>query len=245
MSSNSEITLLHSQAACVFFGEDLNAENELMCEWKIDAIPDVKLCYINNMPTEPFLVAKNCIKFFPFRYQLYRRSSSEEAKLPSTSINCESQLLDFVNSVFLTTDPRNEAVYERKEVSSEEIYNITAQYITLYEKKKRAAFTQFATKNGAHFLKAQTTRKRMDSGLRVERKIVYIIKADDRDYAALSTVPADVQALVKSHESLEYIVVDRLKETGRYEVYRRMEILQTADCLDSFNCRKGLPHRSI
>ncbi|CAO3695423.1 unnamed protein product [Rhizopus microsporus] len=132
------------------------------------------------MPTEPFLVAKNCIKFFPFRYQLYRRSSSEEAKLPSTSINCESQLLDFVNSVFLTTDPRNEAVYERKEVSSEEIYNITAQYITLYEKKKRAAFTQFATKNGAHFLKAQTTRKRMDSGLRVERKIVYIIKADDR-----------------------------------------------------------------
>ncbi|ORE12432.1 hypothetical protein BCV71DRAFT_191061, partial [Rhizopus microsporus] len=65
------------------------------------------------------------------------------------------------------------------------------------------------------------------------------------DYAALSTVPADVQALVKSHESLEYIVVDRLKETGRYEVYRRMEILQTADCLDSFNCRKGLPHRSI
>ncbi|KAI8887166.1 hypothetical protein K501DRAFT_269136 [Backusella circina FSU 941] len=74
-----------------------------------------------------------------------------------------------------------------------------------------------------------------------EKKVCLVIV----DYAALSTVPVDVQALVKNHKSLEYIVVDRLKETGRYEVYRRMKILQTPDCLDSFNCRKGLPHRSI
>ncbi|KAG2222274.1 hypothetical protein INT45_006953 [Circinella minor] len=159
MSSNSKITILYSQAACAFFGVDLNPENELMCERKIDAMPDVELCYINDIPTEPFLVAKNRIKFFPFRYQLYGRSSSEEPNLPSISISnqhihCESQLIDFVNSVFLITDPRNEA--------------------------KLAAFTQFATKNDAHYLKAQITRKRMDSGRRIERKIVYIMKADDR-----------------------------------------------------------------
>ena len=60
------------------------------------------------------------------------------------------------------------------------MFNITAEYTTIYEKKKLAAFTQFATKNDAHFLKAQLTRKRMDSGRRVERKIVYFMKADDR-----------------------------------------------------------------
>lgn len=49
----------------------------------------------------------------------------------------------------------------------------------------------------------------------------------------------------RNHKSLEYIVVDRLKETERYEVYRRIEILQTSDCLDSFDYRKGFPHRSI
>ncbi|KAG1175249.1 hypothetical protein G6F46_012331 [Rhizopus delemar] len=74
-----------------------------------------------------------------------------------------------------------------------------------------------------------------------EKKVCLIIV----DYAALSTKSADVLALVKNHKSLEYIVVDRLKETGRYEVYRRIEILQTSDCLDSFDYRKGFPHRSI
>lgn len=65
-------------------------------------------------------------------------------------------------------------------MSSEDIFNITTQYTTLYEKKKPAASTYFATKNGAHFLKAHISRKRIDSGRRVERKIVYIMKADVR-----------------------------------------------------------------
>lgn len=42
----------------------------------------------------------------------------------------------------------------------------------------------------------------------------------------------------RNHKSLEYIVVDRLKETGRYQVYRHIEILQTPDCLESFDCHK-------
>ena len=71
-------------------------------------------------------------------------------------------------------------VYEQKEVSSEDIFNITTQYTTLYEKKKPAAFTQFATKKRANFLKAQILRKRIDSGRRLERKIVYVMKADDQ-----------------------------------------------------------------
>lgn len=71
---------------CVFFGEDLDPENELMCERKIDTILDVELCYVNNIPTEPFLVAKNRIKFFPFRYQLYRRDNNE-VNLQPISIN--------------------------------------------------------------------------------------------------------------------------------------------------------------
>lgn len=85
MISDSQITLIHSQTACVFFWENLNPENNLMYERKIDAKLDVELCYINNTPTEPFLVASKRIKFFfPFRYQQYRRNNSEEANLPST-----------------------------------------------------------------------------------------------------------------------------------------------------------------
>jgi hypothetical protein len=85
-----------------------------------------------------------------------------------------------VNGVFLITDPRNETVDERNEVSSEDIFNTTMQYTTLYEKQRLGAFTLFATNNGAHFLKAQRSRKCMDSCRRIERKIVYIMKTDDR-----------------------------------------------------------------
>ncbi|KAI9019462.1 hypothetical protein CLU79DRAFT_758926 [Phycomyces nitens] len=181
MSSNSQIALLHSQAACVFFcwGEDLNPENELLCKWKIDALPHIELCYINDI-YRTFSGGQKPHKFFLlFRYQLYRRGSSEEANMPSISISnqhihCESQFIDFDNIVFLITDPRNEPVYERKELSLEETFKITAQYTTLYEKKKPATFTYFATKNGAQFLKAKISRERMDSGHRVEQKIIYI-----------------------------------------------------------------------
>jgi hypothetical protein len=56
---------------------------------------------------------------------------------------------------------------------------VAPQYTTLYKEKKPATFTYFATKNDANFLKAHKSRKRMESGRRVERKIVFIMKADD------------------------------------------------------------------
>lgn len=71
MSSNSEIMITHSQAACVFFGDLLTPENEALNEARIAAYPDVELCYI-DVPTEPFLVASSRINFFPFRYKRYR-----------------------------------------------------------------------------------------------------------------------------------------------------------------------------
>ncbi|CAO3667317.1 hypothetical protein G6F70_001560 [Rhizopus microsporus] len=49
------------------------------------------------------------------------------------------------------------------------------------------------------------------------------------DYAALSTKPDDIRTLVNNYSYLECIVVDRLRETGKYEVY---SILR----------RRGRPH---
>ncbi|KAI7849803.1 hypothetical protein BDC45DRAFT_266637 [Circinella umbellata] len=65
------------------------------------------------------------------------------------------------------------------------------------------------------------------------------------DYAALSTDPDDIVRLVKNYNSLECIVVDRFKDVGKYEVYRRNEILQTPEQLAAFDCRQGYPHRSV
>ncbi|KAI9277402.1 hypothetical protein BY458DRAFT_104855 [Sporodiniella umbellata] len=65
------------------------------------------------------------------------------------------------------------------------------------------------------------------------------------DYAALSTDLDDILLLVKNYESLECIIVDRFQDVGKYEVYRRNDILKTPGQLALFDCRPKLPQRFI
>ncbi|KAG2220007.1 hypothetical protein INT45_010375 [Circinella minor] len=73
-------------------------------------------------------------------------------------------------------------------------------------------------------------------------KLVYIVIVD---YAALSTDSDDILRLIRNYKSLEYIVVDRFQDIGKYEVYKRNQILETPEQLAAFGCRQGFPHRSV
>ncbi|KAI8875676.1 hypothetical protein K501DRAFT_280147 [Backusella circina FSU 941] len=66
----------------------------------------------------------------------------------------ESQVIEFINNVFLINDPKNEEqgkydeVYERLDMSSDQIFSITKRYTSLYQDRKIGAFTQFSKKCG-------------------------------------------------------------------------------------------------
>ncbi|KAI7849802.1 hypothetical protein BDC45DRAFT_266645 [Circinella umbellata] len=94
-------------------------------------------------------------------------------------LDSESQLKEFIDNVFLIVDPRNERVYERTELSSEQIFQLTKQYTSIFQKGQLGTFTSFAKKIKARFLKASVSRKRTSEG-RIERKILYVMKPDDR-----------------------------------------------------------------
>lgn len=94
-------------------------------------------------------------------------------------LDTASQLIEFINNVFLINDPQNEAVYERLYMSSDQIFLITKQHTNLYQDKKIGTFTQFAKKCGAEYLKAQISRKRNKNG-RTEHKIIYLMKEKSR-----------------------------------------------------------------
>lgn len=49
----------------------------------------------------------------------------------------------------------------------------------------------------------------------------------------------------RNYKSLEYIVVDRFQDVGKYEVYLRNDILKPPEQLASFDSRSKLPHRSV
>lgn len=68
-------TITRSQAACIFYGEFINTENELKCERLLDDLMDVDICYLENDPTEPFIVEKVKIEEITNRYKLYPRTN--------------------------------------------------------------------------------------------------------------------------------------------------------------------------
>ncbi|KAI9255817.1 hypothetical protein BDA99DRAFT_539952 [Phascolomyces articulosus] len=64
-------------------------------------------------------------------------------------------------------------------------------------------------------------------------------------YTALSTGPNDILRLVKNNTSLQYIIVYRVEEAGKYDVLRKNEIIRTLEKLQAFDCLQGrLPRRS-
>lgn len=76
-----------SNGLCVFYGQDITPENELLNEAKIDALYEIELCYINNIPSGPFLVSTGQIKYFPFRYNKYRRSTESSSSTSTITID--------------------------------------------------------------------------------------------------------------------------------------------------------------
>lgn len=74
--------ITHGQAACIFYGQPITPENEASCEVRINQIPDVELCYLENDPTEPFLIAAQRILFFPFRYKRYPSTNDATNRPP-------------------------------------------------------------------------------------------------------------------------------------------------------------------
>jgi hypothetical protein len=88
---SAKVTITQAQAACLFYGKDVTAQNEVECEKRIDEIKDVELCFLNNDPTVPFLVASQRINFFPICYQRYQRTASNNDDVASISTESTEQ----------------------------------------------------------------------------------------------------------------------------------------------------------
>ncbi|ORY92018.1 hypothetical protein BCR43DRAFT_527319 [Syncephalastrum racemosum] len=50
------------------------------------------------------------------------------------------------------------------------------------------------------------------------------------DYAALSTKADDVRDFIKNHDVVKYVIIDRMQDTDRYEVYNRTQMLGAEVC---------------
>lgn len=75
METTTTAKITRAQAACMFYGETINAKNERECEKRLNNLVDVDICYLEDAPTEPFIVAEVRIKSSPARYKQYPRTT--------------------------------------------------------------------------------------------------------------------------------------------------------------------------
>lgn len=108
-----------------------------------------RLVYTND-PQEPLAMSTMRINCRPFTYNYYLKTISEPE---SNGYKCDkiepvkkfannTQLLEFVNIVCLLFDPNNEAVYERKMMSTETIMDVVKRYMPHDRQKIAHAFAQ-------------------------------------------------------------------------------------------------------
>ena len=75
METTTTAKFTREQAACMFYGEIINAKNERECEKRLNNLVNVNICYLEDTPTEPFMLAKVRIESSPDRYKRYPRTT--------------------------------------------------------------------------------------------------------------------------------------------------------------------------
>ncbi|KAI9489342.1 hypothetical protein BDB00DRAFT_876433 [Zychaea mexicana] len=122
------MNVTRGQAACMFFQQEYNLENEKKLLDKIDSIGDVDICFMKD-PTEPFLL------YIP--------------KIHSST----PQVVHFLNEVFLSYNPYNDVVYEYRKYSNDMILEVAHRHTAMFDNKNAVGFGKWCSTQGIHFFK--------------------------------------------------------------------------------------------
>ncbi|KAG2216305.1 hypothetical protein INT45_011237 [Circinella minor] len=86
---------------------------------------------------------KERIKGDPLSYKLYLDETPKEEsaeKRKRVELVTKAQVKKFMNEVFCSSEPNNQAIYDKKTVSTEDIYEIINDYTTVFREKSRHSF---------------------------------------------------------------------------------------------------------
>ncbi|ORX42678.1 hypothetical protein DM01DRAFT_1330024 [Hesseltinella vesiculosa] len=180
MSTAMNIT--REQAICMFFYEEFNDENIARLSKKIDDMGNVELCYLED-PTEPYLVSVTRILGNPIRFHRYLTASTtaslddnsvDMATSSQHSLTSASQVIKFLNEVFIPYDPHNDEVYELSNISVHTILSTVWKHSRIFDNKSVISFTTWCSKNKVHFVQADRKRKRDQQGNRY--RVLFVAK---------------------------------------------------------------------
>ncbi|KAI8388577.1 uncharacterized protein BYT42DRAFT_528538 [Radiomyces spectabilis] len=169
-------TISRNQAICMFYGEKYTEENAARLFKKIEGT-ELEICHLHD-PSEPILIWEKKVNQYPFRYNKYPEceTSNETSTVVEISFTCQSQIVHFLNLVYLASDPGNENMYERQQVSMRQIFASIWQYTAFFDTKTLQAFTVWCTHKKLNFLKAPAKRKLTNTGDRMNVRTLFVLK---------------------------------------------------------------------
>ncbi|KAG2229684.1 hypothetical protein INT48_007783 [Thamnidium elegans] len=177
------MNITRDQAICRFFCEDYSKENAARLSKKIEEFGSFDVCYEND-PKQPVLVHLSVIRNDPTTFKRYLTEYSavdlKEAAEAKSELISERQVIMFLNEVYKTTDPQNEAVYCLQEVENKEVYESVISKTECMSKKSEIAFATWCSKRKVSFMGVPFTRKRSRGSNKRYRKL-YVMKNEFRE----------------------------------------------------------------
>ncbi|ORX49843.1 hypothetical protein DM01DRAFT_1308683, partial [Hesseltinella vesiculosa] len=168
------------QAICMFYGEVHSQENERRLRDKLNEMVNIDICW-QISPELPVLARTTMINSMPLTFKRYLDAKPDEEHIEEKpSLKSDTQLLQFLNAVFLNDEPML-SCYDLIEVSPTMIYRIIMPYSEKLEDMSPRAFTQWCTRAKVNFLNAPFSRKRKQGGKQKRSRQLHVLKKEYRD----------------------------------------------------------------
>ncbi|KAG1146844.1 hypothetical protein G6F38_004657 [Rhizopus arrhizus] len=136
------MNITRDQAICRFFCEDYSKESAARLSKKIEEFGSFDVCYEND-PKRPVLMHLSVIRNDPTTFKRYLTGYSaldlKKAVETKSELVSERQVIMFLNEVYKTTNPQNEAVYCLQEVENKEVYESVISKTECMSKKSEIA----------------------------------------------------------------------------------------------------------
>ncbi|ORE10848.1 hypothetical protein BCV72DRAFT_311435, partial [Rhizopus microsporus var. microsporus] len=154
---------------------DKNTAEELLKQ--VEAI-ELDICYRDN-PCKPFLLYINSIYADPFTYTISRKRCrtdfSNEAQKTTKKI---VQLVNFLNAVFLSTDPCNEHVYYCDSLSMNDLLAVVWKHANIFDKKTAQGFSKWCANKKTHLMNSVRREWPMNIIKKTSVRSLYVLKKE-------------------------------------------------------------------
>ncbi|ORE00700.1 hypothetical protein BCV72DRAFT_107470 [Rhizopus microsporus var. microsporus] len=144
------------QAICMFYYVEYTHENVTKYRNMLES-QNYEICF-NTNECEPILVMKQRMLGNPVTYCKYldvvKEKEETGVKRKKSELVTESQVIQFVNSVYTVNDFSNPEIYQEKLTSTNDIFETVNENSTVLNNKTLLAFTRWCSGNRLKFLNA-------------------------------------------------------------------------------------------